>query len=107
MDDNFKTGLDLVRKIRPVSWVYDKNACLNRGAHTVYDFERIHFGVLAQDLAELLPIEKYAAVSVDDKDNLMVNYMQLIGPLISAVQELAARVEDLEGELNEIRSKDS
>ena len=59
-------------------------------------FEETHFGVIAQELAELLPVGEFAAVKSDENETLSVAYYQLIGPLISAVQELSKRIKELE-----------
>ena len=96
-----KYGLELIRQLQPVSWKYCAEACFQNGVSEISDFERTHFGVIAQDLAELLPSDSFAAVSCDEKGNLMVNYIQLIGPMISAIQELASEVGRLKEKLND------
>ena len=96
-----KYGLELVRQIQPVSWKYNQDACEELRVGSLQDFSRVYFGVVAQDLAQLLPVAEFGAVSLDDNENLMVDYGQLIGPLISAVQELAKEVETLKEKLND------
>lgn len=90
-----KFGLDLIRKIKPISWVFDEEKCRERSIEDVI-FKKTHLGVSAQQLEGLLPANEFAAVIIDEEDNYRVNYYQLIGPLISAVKELSERIEELE-----------
>ncbi len=83
-DKRFKThietidnALDLVRKLRGVSFIKD-------------ECERI--GVIAQEVGEHIP----EVVHEDHKGFLSVDYGALVAPLIEAVKELADRVERLE-----------
>jgi hypothetical protein len=72
-------GLDTVRSMNIVDFTYT-----NTGVKSV--------GVLAQEIQKLVP----EAVSViDDEGHLGVNYGLVAAVLVKAVQELAARVEEL------------
>jgi len=83
-------GLDFVKKLKPAIFQY-KPEHLRKKEH------KVHFGFMAQDIAELLGDDtKYAILKKDDKDFYMVDHGELIAPLVKAVQELTARVEELE-----------
>lgn len=58
------------------------------------DFERLHYGFVAQEVYELLP----DLVHEDDAGYLSMNYVELIPLLVKAVQELSAEVSELRGE---------
>ena len=57
------------------------------------DFERLHYGFVAQEVYELLP----DLVHEDDAGYLSMNYVELIPLLVKAVQELSAEVSELRG----------
>lgn len=85
-DVNFKTdvtpivnGLEIINQIEPVEYNWKEN-----GAHSS--------GVIAQQLETVLPF----LVDTNDKNEKSVNYSGIIAYLIDAVQQLSARVEELE-----------
>lgn len=85
-DAKFKTdvtpienGLDIIKQIEPVEYNWIEN-----GVHSS--------GVIAQQLETVLPF----LVDTNDKDEKSVNYSGIIAYLVSAVQQLSARVEELE-----------
>ena len=58
---------------------------------------RRHYGLIAQELRDALDGKDFAGYCYDpEADEYGIRYGELIAPLIKAVQELAARVEDLE-----------
>ena len=65
------------------------------------DYERSHYGFIAQDVQKLFP----ELVQEDGDGYLSVNYIELIPLLIQAVQELSARVEELRDGINNKESK--
>ncbi|TNC10835.1 tail fiber domain-containing protein [Methylobacterium terricola] len=73
-------GLDLVKAIRPVRF-------------TRIEDESRSLGVIAQELEKVIP----ELVRENDHGIKSVAYANLVAPLIAAVQELAGRVEALEG----------
>ena len=82
-------------KLRPVSYEFkgkgqDKNRKSNRD-----------IGFLAQELQEIVP----EAVVTNEHGEMLINYNAVIPLLVSSVQELTARVEELEKELAEQTSK--
>jgi len=72
-------GMDLIREIRPVRYDWKETG-------------REALGVIAQETARVLP----NLVDTDPNGIMSVDYIQLIAPLIAAVQELDARVTALE-----------
>ncbi|MNL05104.1 hypothetical protein D3C87_1256850 [compost metagenome] len=74
-----KHALDLVEALRGVRYVRKRD-------------DRPCVGVIAQEVRQVLP-----EVVGTSEDGLYVDYGNLVGPLIEAVKELAARVRALEG----------
>jgi len=72
-------GMELIRKIRPVSYDWKES-----GDHAL--------GVIAQEVEEVLPM----AVKTNEAGIKAVDYVQMIAPLVAAVQSLDARVAALE-----------
>ena len=83
-------GLDFIRKLKPCKWRYKPP--LDDGVE--------HFGFIAQDVDEIAPKEKYAfVVGGQDNDLYGMHLGEFIGPLTKAIQELDAKVTELENEL--------
>ncbi|KKK55334.1 hypothetical protein LCGC14_3075600 [marine sediment metagenome] len=83
-------GLDFIRKLKPCKWRYKPP--LDDGVE--------HFGFIAQDVDEIAPKEKYAfVVGGQDNDLHGMHLGEFIGPLTKAIQELDAKVTELENEL--------
>jgi len=72
-------GLDILKKVRPVRYDWKGTG-------------REALGVIAQETARVLP----NLVDTDANGIMSVDYIQLIAPLIASVQELDARVRELE-----------
>lgn len=82
-----KDVIDAVKKMRPT--VYKYNDSLDDGVE--------HFGFIAQELAELFPIDEYGVVSVNrDSGFLQVKYHEVIPMLVKYIQHLEERVNKLE-----------
>lgn len=95
-DQRFKTairdleqGLPFILSLRPITYRWT----VGDGAD--------HFGLLAQEVEEHLPQN---AGMVTGRDIKGMNYSELIAPLILSVQQLTARVVELEAELRGGRS---
>lgn len=90
---DLRAGLDFVKGLRPVEFVWDDREA--NGKHDVADF-----GFIAQDLksaqedANLADVLKL--VYDENPEKLEASYGKLIPILVKAVQELAAKVEQLE-----------
>ena len=80
-------GLEFVKKLKPCKWKY--KAPLNDG--------KDHFGFIAQEVVELAPKDEYGFVGVKE-GYLAIHYMEFIGPLVKAVQELSDKVDKLESD---------
>ena len=62
--------------------------------------ERLSMGVMAQDIDKIWPYEKYSILQKDIQGNYAVEYHQLIAPMIKSIQELSAKVDDLQKQLD-------
>ncbi len=85
---NSNLGLSFINKLRPVSYKFknDKKP------------EKLKYGIIAQEVQEVLKEsgnEDFAGIT-DKGEYLGADYVQFIAPLIKAVQELSAKVEELE-----------
>ena len=85
--------LGKVRAIQPVDYEWDEDACLNAG---ILPNEALTQGVIAQDVAAVVPSAILHLKGHDGQDYLGVRYERLVPVLLGAVHELAARVEALE-----------
>jgi len=96
-------GLDFVKKLSPVSYK------INHGKSG-----RIHYGLIAQDIETVLsdinkPTTDFAGFIKGDTSKEQdgssyeygLRYHEFIAPLIKAIQELSAKVEELESKINE------
>jgi len=99
-------GLSFLKKIKPVTYNWDNRDTYVRECGFEYGTKdgtlsgvREHYGVIAQDVKAAIDElgVKFDALGHDkDKDAYRVTYEELIAPIIKAIQELDARVEDLE-----------
>lgn len=80
-------SLKLISNINTVSYKYKNNKD-----------DKKHFGVIAQEVKEIIGDEKLALHN-DDNETQSVAYMELIAPLIKTVQHLLKKVESLENEI--------
>ena len=79
-------GLDIVKKLQGVSYVWKAN---NKSA----------LGVIAQDVEKVLP----SAVSVDKAGTKSVEYDQLVAPMIEAIKEQQSEIESLKHESENLK----
>jgi hypothetical protein len=90
---DLRAGLDFVKGLRPVEFVWDERE--EEGRHDIADF-----GFIAQDLkaaqedADMADVLKLVYESNPEK--LEASYGKLIPILVKAIQDLAAKVEQLE-----------
>lgn len=121
-------GLDFINKLRPVSYKfkvggnrvveekvikeaeYDENGNLIRAQVTEKVIEpvpgkRTHYGLLTNEVKQALGDKDFGGyIKTDPTDpdsEEALRYDQFIAPLIKAVQELSARVAELEGKLGQ------
>ena len=84
--------LELVKKLKPCKFNY-KDA----PPELKIKFDnKTHFGFIAQELNEVFPKEEYNMVHSDDNGYLMINSNELVPILVKCIQELSAKVEELE-----------
>lgn len=62
--------------------------------------EKLTMGIMAQNVNEVWSQEKYSIVKTDLKGNHLVDYYQLIAPIIKSIQELSEKIEKIEEKLN-------
>jgi hypothetical protein len=86
--NNLESTLELLNKLRPVSYTWDEK--LNR--------KGTDFGLIAQEVEEILPnIVKETETLFDDKIYKSVSYEKLIPFLIKSIQELTEEINKLKG----------
>ena len=109
-------GLDFVKKLQPVSWVWAdidrpavtekrKDAAGNERDHIVREalkvkHKRPHFGFVAQQVKQALDavgVDDFAGYIYDEEtDSYSLRYSEFLSPIVKALQELLQRVERLE-----------
>ena len=89
---SIESGLDVVEKLKPVSYKYKKE--FSRDVST-------QAGFIAQDLQEALKGKEYLdGIVKSDSEYLSVAYQSLIPILTKAIQELKAEIETLKVQIN-------
>lgn len=102
-------GLEFVNKLRPVTFQWKpQNEVPQEWQHysetNTWDIDKIHIGFIAQEVKALL--DEYDAPNeiagwMEDPDGMQrLGETKLITPLIKAVQELSAKVAELEAKLD-------
>lgn len=87
-----KIGLELIKKLKPAIFRY-------KSEHT--EDNRKHFGFIAQDVEEILPLDEFMIVKLDDRGYHTLDHGQLVAPLVKAVQELSNKLDELEKKYDE------
>lgn len=109
--NSLNSGLDLLRNISVYTYQFS-----NEYASNVSLDSQMHFGVLSQELNEILPSlvsEVQTPSQFDENGNvfstsntiLAVNYIEIIPILIAATQEMELKIIELEEKLNECCNK--
>jgi len=80
-------SLEVINKLKPAQYKYNDPI---KGS-----IDRFTLGIMAQDINETYPIEEFSILNKDSNDYFMVDYVQLIAPMIKAIQELTEEVERL------------
>jgi len=97
-------GWNFIKALKPAKYEYssvDDNLEISKDGRT-------HFGVMAQDIEEYLKSvsdEDFAIIEKDENGYMMVNYTELIAPMIATIQQLQERVEELEIQVSNHSSK--
>ena len=87
-------GTDFINAIHAAKYNYKKEM-ENKGVDT----SKTYFGVMAQDIKtylEYISDEDFNIIQYDKDGIMMVNYIELIGPMIKTIQELEERITKLE-----------
>ena len=84
-------GLDFIQKVRPVSY------------RLIDDPELRFHGVIYQEILELIPGNKDSLAHLRADGKGVVSYQTMIGPLIKAIQELSAEVNELKAVVKELQ----
>ena len=98
-------GLNFVNALRPVRfrWIVGDRIEQEDGSYADRAGVRPHYGLLAQEVRlalDAIACEDFAGYCYDEaSDSYSLRMAEFIAPLIKAVQELAARVEELEAQL--------
>ena len=97
-------GLSFIATLRPVSFRWRETGQVDaQGTPSQRPGVRPHYGLIAQEVRQALDglgHDDFAGYCYDaDDDTYALRYSEFIAPLIKAVQELAARVEELEAQL--------
>lgn len=104
-------GLSFINSLRPVSYKYnvgENEKVLDENGEVIDTVpragKRTHYGLIAQDVKQSLDdigVSDFGGWVIDDisdpESRQALRYEEFISPLIKAVQELSARVEQLEG----------
>lgn len=83
--ENIEDALNLLRKLRPVSFYYNDDFSESP--------ERMHYGFIAQEYAHPMPDHTYYDESID---KLCIDTGELVAVLVRACQQLENRVQRLE-----------
>jgi trimeric autotransporter adhesin len=77
-------GLDLIRKLKPAVFKFRNTD------------NKKHFGLMAQEINDVLDEHDFAIVFKGADGYYRVNYIEFIAPIIKAIQELDQRINKLE-----------
>ena len=83
--EKINKALDKLRQLRPVSFYYNKEYSCQP--------ERLHYGFVAQEFQNVMPDATYYD---DEKQKYCIDLMELIGVIVSGIQELDSKVKQLE-----------
>ncbi len=86
-------GLDFINKLKPVSYKFNSQKDNDN---------RIHHGLIAQEVEEILPIENHIVQTsiIDGIKKYGLVYTEIISPLIKSIQELNTRLKYLENKVS-------
>jgi hypothetical protein len=83
-------SLEKIKQLRPAEHLYTDT--------TKGDTKRLTMSVMAQNINQVWPIEKYSILNKDSNGYFTVEVQQLITPMIKAIQELSEEIERLKND---------
>jgi len=96
--ESLETGLETIKKIRPVTFNYKNDIDYTNDTNT-------QVGFIAQELQEALEGEVYKdSTVISGNEYLSVAYQNLIPVLVKAIQELKSELDETKNELQELKS---
>ena len=118
---NSSLGLNFIKSLRPVSYKWKVGGIETRtdfdsGKNEKGDYntqivteiagKRTHFGLIAQEVKEVLGEQDFGGYVYDtETDRYALRYDQFVSPLIKAVQELSQQVTQLTERIAELENK--
>lgn len=102
---NIKTsdlGLDFILNLKPVSytWISGGFTVDDEGNKIEHVGKRTHYGMLAQDVGDLIGTKDFAGYIYDkDTDSYGLRYEEFIAPMIKAIQELKNEIAILKSKI--------
>ena len=108
-----KLGLDFIMQLNPVSYKWkiggnkvetfeskNENEVVKR-VLTPIDGKRTHYGLIAQEVKEILGDIDFGGYIYDQEtDTMALRYDQFISPLVKAIQEQQAQIKELQTQIN-------
>ena len=95
-------SLSIIRKLKPAKFKY--NEIHQKITNSDDKDDKFYLGFMAQDLLKIFGTD-FAIVKKNKENNYyMVDYLQLIAPLVKSIQELDETVNLLQEEIKEIKT---
>lgn len=91
----FKDGLDVIKQINPVRFVYNENA--------PFKSKDVQIGIVAQDLEKVAPYMVTKSNNGEIEDLREVNSQAYVFLLINAVKEQQAQIEEMKKEIEQLK----
>ena len=86
-----ESQVDKLMQVEPVSYVMKDNP------------DKTQFGVIAQQIEEQYP--ELVKTADDEMGTKSVNYVGMIAPMLKAMQEMRAKIDDLENQVRELKGE--
>ena len=83
-------SLEKIKQLRPAEHLYTDGS---KG-----DTKRLTMSVMAQNINQVWPIDRYSILNKDSEGYFTVEVQQLIAPMIKAIQELSDEIERLKND---------
>lgn len=109
-------GLDFINRLKPSSYKWidggmDFEKTTDKENPVRKEGIRTHYGLIAQEVKEAIDasgVEDFAGWGLEDKNDAestqSLNYGEFVSPMIKAIQELSAKVDALQAELDSLKN---